>query len=76
MVKNANNDHKTLLERPKSEKNGNKKCRNHMEQRKVASFGIQNGKTQPLFKISAGNFEHSFNDNCNFTHIPVSEIKT
>ena len=53
-VKNAKNDPRTLFERPKSEKNENRKNAEIAGNRvKMAVFDLLNAKTRTFFKISA-----------------------
>ena len=42
----------------------------HVNGVEVVFFGIQNGKTQPFFKISTRTFLYIFIDKCPFTYIP------
>ena len=67
-VKSAENNTRTLFERPKSDKNWKLgKCRNPRKKRKSGLFGIQNGKTQPFFKKATWNFVHLFIGKCSYT---------
>ena len=70
LVKKAKNDPRTLFERPKSDKN----CKSEnaeilVNSLKMAFLGIQNGKTQPFFKLATWNFVYLCIGKCSYTYI-------